>query len=202
LTRRATGRRLRGRGAGRPGPAAACRGGVAVARRPVRSPDAGGGWGSSRSLPGTTPQSAYMLVRAISREMSDPRGSIGGARPRCQTTPLPPPASGSRECRPGRDGFPPHSASFPCLGRAPMPKIRSPHQLGLLALRHRLVADVTATNLARIAQVHAASLPRSVLLLVQAGSDKQETPSPARDEASTNAPRVLGVERGRYTECA
>ncbi len=83
-----------------------------------------------------------------------------------------------------------------------MPKIRPPYRLGLVALRHRLVADVSAQNLARIAQVHAASLPRSVALLVQAGPDKQETPSPARDEASTDAPTVVGVERGRYTECA
>jgi hypothetical protein len=83
-----------------------------------------------------------------------------------------------------------------------MPKIKSPYQLGLLALRHRLVADVTAQNLARIAQVHAASLPSAVPTSVQAGADKQETPSPARDEASTNAPTLAGVERGRYTECA
>jgi len=83
-----------------------------------------------------------------------------------------------------------------------MPKIKPPYQLGLVALRHRLVADVTAQNLARIAQIHAASLPRSVPVSVQAGPDKQETPGTAIPEVSTNAPTLAGVERGRYEECA
>jgi hypothetical protein len=83
-----------------------------------------------------------------------------------------------------------------------MPKIRSPYQLGLVALRHRLVADVTGQNLARIAQVHAASLPRSAPLAVQAGPDKQETPSPARDEASTDPTLSREDRDGRYPECA
>ncbi len=69
-------------------------------------------------------------------------------------------------------------------------------------IRTRQRWSMAYRNRARIAQVHAASLPRSVALLVQAGPDKQETPSPARDEASTDAPTVVGVERGRYPECA
>jgi len=83
-----------------------------------------------------------------------------------------------------------------------MPKIRSPYQRGLADLRHRLVADVTAQNLARIAQVHAASLPRSVPLSVQAGLDKRETSPPARDKASTDLNSGKGSHGGCYIECA
>ncbi len=146
--------------------------------------------GPSRSLPGTTPQSANMQVRAICRVMSDPCGSIGEARPRYLHD------SGVRmkagcECQVRTEWIPPHSASLPCLGRAHMRRTRT---------RHRWL--IAARNRDRIAQVHAASLPRSVLLLGHSVLDKQETPSPARDKASTTAQTVLGVERGRYTECA
>jgi hypothetical protein len=57
-------------------------------------------------------------------------------------------------------------------------------------------------NRARIAQVHAASLPRLVPLLGHSVPDKQETPSPARDEASTDPTLSREDEDGRYSECA
>jgi len=83
-----------------------------------------------------------------------------------------------------------------------MPNIRPPYHRGLAELHHRLAADQGAEKLRRIAHVHAASLPRPVLLPGQAAVDKQETPSPARDEASTNRNSSWESPGGRYTECA
>ncbi len=80
-------------------------------------------------------------------------------------------------------------------------RIPPPYARGLAALRHRLVADLLAENARRLAQVHAASLPRPRVEPGQAVPDKQETPSPARDEASTNATDSESA-RGRYQECA
>lgn len=81
-------------------------------------------------------------------------------------------------------------------------KIPPPFAAGLVALRHRLVSDVSAQNLARIEQVHAASLPRFVLRHADAGLDKQETPSHDRDEASTDPTLLQRGRDGRYQECA
>ena len=39
-------------------------------------------------------------------------------------------------------------------------RVKPPAPAGLLALRHRLAADLAASNLARINAIHAASLPR------------------------------------------
>ncbi len=82
-------------------------------------------------------------------------------------------------------------------------KITLPLAVGLVQLRHRLVADQVSSNLARIALIHAAaSLPRSVPAAQQSGPDKQKTPPPARDEAFTNASTLAGVQRGCYTDSA
>ncbi len=82
-------------------------------------------------------------------------------------------------------------------------KITLPLAVGLVQLRHRLVAEQVSSNLARIAVIHAAaSLPRSVPAPRQSGPDEQKTPPPARDEAFTDASTLRGSQRGCYTESA
>jgi hypothetical protein len=61
---------------------------------------------------------------------------------------------------------------------------------------------VRARNLARIEQVHAASLQPSLPAARHIGSDKQETPDPGRSEASTDRNSGLGSNGGRCSECA
>ncbi len=77
-------------------------------------------------------------------------------------------------------------------------------QSALVEWRHRLAAQQLAQNLAAIERVHSASarLQPSRAVERQAALDKQETPRPGRQEASTDAMTLTEVERGRSTECA
>ena len=83
-----------------------------------------------------------------------------------------------------------------------MPTIRPPYQRGLVELHHRLAAAQAVEKLARIARVHAASLPRAVPPPGQAGPDKQETPGLLDPEVSTNRSPVRRIHGGCYQECA
>jgi hypothetical protein len=77
-------------------------------------------------------------------------------------------------------------------------------QRALVEWHHRLAAELRRQNLAKIAQVHAASarLQPSSPAARQAAPDKQETPPLAGDEASTDAMTLAEVERGCSAECA
>jgi hypothetical protein len=58
-----------------------------------------------------------------------------------------------------------------------MSSIPRPYQRGLTELRHRLASEQLQRNLARIQQIHAASLRDGAVLVIQARPDKQENPA-------------------------
>lgn len=80
-------------------------------------------------------------------------------------------------------------------------EIEPPYIAGLVALRHRLAAQLLTTNAARIQRIHAASLRNGSALVVQAGPDKQETTRSEHRVASTNRD-LTGSHGGRSHECA
>ena len=77
-----------------------------------------------------------------------------------------------------------------------------PLMRALVRVRHRLAAEVTAENLARINAIHAASLHRSVVATVQPGQDKQEAPGVSTPEASTDLNSAGWSHGGCSSECA
>ncbi len=82
------------------------------------------------------------------------------------------------------------------------PKIRGPYKQGLVLIRHRLVAGITAHNLWKINQVHAASLRAAAVRQDQSGQDVQETTGTAIPMASTDHEPLRKAHGGCSTECA